>query len=124
MGDGHTCLFLVLRHLTSILPPHWRISQDEGGGKDWAVGQAVALRESLQRLARRTQQRAATAWPEFAEFECFACHHDVNNIESTYYRRGEEKRLQEGAPWDGSWRQQRGDPGVAGVPPSKPGPYY
>jgi hypothetical protein len=82
------------------------------------------LRESLKRLARRAQQRAATAWPEFAEFECFACHHDVNNIESTYYRRGEENRLQEGVPWDVSWRQQRGYPGVAGIPPWNPARYY
>ena len=79
---------------TAILPPHWRNLQDEGGGKAWVVGQAVALRESLKRLARRTQQRGATAWPEFAEFECFACHHEVTNVKSTYYRRGPDRRLQ------------------------------
>jgi hypothetical protein len=88
------------------------------------VGQVVALRESLNRLARRTQQRAAPAWPEFAEFECFACHHDVNNIESSYYRRGEDGRLQESGPWEVSWRQQRGYPGVAGIPPWNPARYY
>jgi hypothetical protein len=42
----------------------------------------------------------------------------VNNIESSYYTRGDGNRLQEGAKWDVSWRQQRGYPGVAGLPPS------
>jgi hypothetical protein len=64
------------------------------------------------------------AWPEFAEFECFACHHDVNNIESTYYRRGEDNRLQDGAKWDSSWRQQREYPGVAGIPPWNPARHF
>ena len=125
IAAGHPDLVFDFETYTAMLPPHWRPAPSDGvGGRAWAVGQVVALRESLQRLARRTQQRAATAWPEFAEFECFACHHDVNNIESTYYRRGEENRLQEGAPWDVSWRQQRGYPGVAGIPPWNPARYY
>jgi len=61
IAAGHPDLVFELDTFTAILPPHWRISQDEGGGKDWVVGQAVALRESLKRLARRAQQRAATA---------------------------------------------------------------
>src|SRR6266545_2416943 len=124
IAAGHPDLVFELDTFTSILPPHWRLSQDEGGGKAWVIGQAVALRESLKRLARRTQQRAATAWPEFAEFECFACHHEVKNVPSTYYRRGQEKRLQPGAEWPVSWREARGYTGVAGIPPWNPARYF
>ena len=124
IAAGHPDLVFELDTYTAILPPHWRISQDEGGGKDWAVGQAVALRESLKRLARRTQQPAAPAWPEFAEFECFACHHEVKNVKSTYYRRGPDRRLQPVAEWPVSWREARGYPGVAGIPPWNPARYF
>ena len=125
IAAGHPDLVFDFETYTAKLPPHWRSAPSDGvGGRAWAVGQVVALRESLKRLARRTQQQAATAWPEFAEFECFACHHDVNNIESTYYRRGEANRLLEGPPWDISWRQQRGYPGVAGIPPWNPARYF
>lgn len=124
IAAGHPDLVFDFETYTAMLPPHWRTAPSDGvGGRAWAVGQVVALRESLQRLARRTQQHAAAAWPEFAEFECFACHHDVNNIESTYYRRGEGDRLEPGAPWEISWRQQRGYPGVAGIPPWNPARY-
>jgi cytochrome c554/c'-like protein len=124
IAAGHPDLVFELDTYTAILPPHWRISQDEGGGKDWAVGQAVALRESLKRLARRTQQPAAPAWPEFAEFECFACHHEVKNVKSTYYHRGPDRRLQPVAEWPVSWREARGYPGVAGIPPWNPARYF
>jgi hypothetical protein len=88
------------------------------------VGQAVTLRESLKRLARRTQQRDAKAWPEFAEFECFACHHEVQNVKSTYYRRTPGKGLQPVAEWPVSWREARGYAGVAGIPPWNPARYF
>jgi hypothetical protein len=121
IAAGHPDLVFDFETYTAKLPPHWRTAPSDGvGGRAWAVGQVVALRESLKRLVRRSQQRAATAWPEFAEFECFACHHDVNNIESTYYRRGEQDRLQDGDQWEMSWRQKRGYPGVAGLPPWNP----
>jgi len=125
IAAGHPDLVFDFETYTAMMPLHWRPAPSDGvGGRAWTVGQVVALRESLLRLARRTQQRAATAWPEFAEFECFACHHDVNNIESSYYSRGDGNRLQDAAKWDVSWRQQRGYPGVAGLPPWNPARYF
>lgn len=127
IAAGHPDLVFDMETYTAMLPPHWRTTPSDGvGGRAWVVGQVVALRESLKRLARRTQQRAATAWPEFAEFECFACHHDVNNIDSTYYRAGDQGHLQAGAKWEASWRQQRpsGYPGVAGIPPWNPARHF
>src|SRR5262249_46793357 len=42
----------------------------------WAVGQVVSMRAALKLL----EHRAATPgkpWPELAEYDCFACHHDL-----------------------------------------------
>jgi hypothetical protein len=61
-----------------------------------AAGQAVQLREQLQRVARNSQ---GNAWPEFADLDCFACHHNLSNAEN-------------------SWRQESGYAGRrAGNPP-------
>jgi hypothetical protein len=87
------------------------------------VGQAVGLRASLHRLARRTQQQDAPAWPEFAEFECFTCHHTVKNVSSSYYQRGPAQQLQPAAEWRPSWREARGYTGVAGLPAWNPARY-
>jgi hypothetical protein len=57
-----------------------------------AVGGLVALRESLNLLAA---QATGEHWPEFAHFDCYACHHDLKSK---------------------SWRQERGYAGNPGRP--------
>src|SRR5262249_23567720 len=59
-------------------------------------GQAVELRESMRQLSRRTQSESGNGWPDFADFECSACHHDLVTPSS---------------------RQERGYIGRAGAPP-------
>jgi len=60
------------------------------------AGQAVQLREQLQRVVRNAQ---GNAWPEFADLDCFACHHSLTDA-------------------DNSWRQAQGYAGrKAGNPP-------
>jgi hypothetical protein len=60
------------------------------------AGQAVQLREQLQRVARNAQ---GNSWPEFADLDCFACHHSLTDA-------------------DNSWRQALGYAGRrAGNPP-------
>jgi hypothetical protein len=118
IAAGHPDLIFELDTFTALLPPHWRPPKSEWfGARSWSIGQAVALRETMQRLSRRAQQLSAPGWPEFAEFECFACHHPVQNVESTYYRRAEDKRLKPGGEWLASSRQVRGYVGTLGIPP-------
>jgi hypothetical protein len=40
------------------------------------VGQAVVLKQSLDLL---NAQAARGQWPEFAQFECYACHHELED---------------------------------------------
>lgn len=102
IAAGHPDLIFELEYFTQVMPPHWRSEdnwkaprpkRDAFGVNAWAVGQAVALRESLNQLARRI---ASPTWPEFAEYDCYSCHHDLR---------------------EPSWRQRRGYSHAPGRPP-------
>ncbi len=92
IAAGHPDLTFELSYFTFYMPPHWKMPEQNNVWRrvqGWGVGQAVQLRESLYRLARRTE---SPNWPEYAELDCFACHHSLT------------------APAD-SWRQEGGYPG-------------
>jgi hypothetical protein len=91
IAAGHPDLTFELGVFTAAMPPHWKMPEMNDPWRQvqaWGVGQAVQLRESLNRLARRA---SGPVWPEYAELDCFACHHKLT------------------APED-SWRQERGYP--------------
>lgn len=45
----------------------------------WAMGQLVTADAALDVLVRQAEQSEAgkRPWPEFAQYDCFACHHDL-----------------------------------------------
>jgi hypothetical protein len=97
IAAGHPDLTFELNLFSAVMPKHWKDSTETPwiGTKEWAVGQGMQLRDSLQRLARRAR---SSAWPEYAELDCFACHHSLTS------------------PRD-SWRQEVGYMGrTPGVP--------
>jgi hypothetical protein len=91
IAAGHPDLYFELDSFMAVMPAHWK----ETGQDAWftvralGVGQAVQLREQLKRVAREAQ---AGIWPEYAELDCFACHHNLTAAKD-------------------SWRQERGYPG-------------
>lgn len=100
IAAGHPRLNFELSAFHALLPKHWSVSEDRRQhapsleGKLWEVGQFV----SAEAAARLTAERAGDrrhVWPEFAEYDCFACHHDLSVGPSA----GE------------SWRQSQGFPG-------------
>jgi transcriptional regulator of acetoin/glycerol metabolism len=99
IAAGHPDLYFELAAFTAAMPRHWKErSQDDPQieVRMLAAAQAVQLREQLQRVARNTQ---GNSWPEFADLDCFACHHNLTNAEN-------------------SWRQEQGYAGrKAGSPP-------
>jgi hypothetical protein len=97
IAAGHPDLTFELNLFSAVMPRHWRDPKDIPwrGTKEWAVGQGMQLRDSLQRLAHRAR---SSTWPEYAELDCFACHHSLTT------------------PKD-SWRQ---DVGYAGRTPGVP----
>ena len=75
---GHPDLNFELDTFTSAQPAHHREVKATAGNtlprmRNWAVGQATGMAEGMKLLATR----AAKMWPEFAELECYQCHHDL-----------------------------------------------
>jgi hypothetical protein len=97
IAAGHPDLVFELDSFQAVMPRHWKEpARPWRGVQTWAVGQAVQLREGLKRVSRRAR---GTAWPEYAELQCFACHHSLT-------------------PAAESWRQEVGYAGRrAGDPP-------
>jgi hypothetical protein len=83
MAAGHPRLSFELDTFTHLQPTHFRIDADYRERKkpadsatSWAVGQAASVQAYLDMLTRRAGERNA-AWPEFALYDCFSCHHGI-----------------------------------------------
>jgi hypothetical protein len=102
IAAGHPDLTFELALFTFVMPHHWKMPEEDNPWRQvqgWGVGQAVQLRESLNRVARRASGANGAVWPEYGELDCFACHHSLTKAED-------------------SWRQERGYAGRrAGNPP-------
>jgi hypothetical protein len=60
----------------------------------------VQLRESLSRLSRSA---ASKSWPEFAELECYSCHHNLTSPQDSWRQARGYAGRNPGAPaWDAS----------------------
>lgn len=87
IAAGHPDLTFELNLFSAVMPKHWKDSSGNSssetwfGTKEWAVGQGVQLRDSLQRLARRAR---SSMWPEYSELDCFACHHSLTAAKDSW----------------------------------------
>jgi hypothetical protein len=103
IAAGHPDLTFELGLFTFVMPPHWKMPEQGNAWRQvqaWGVGQAVQLRESLSRLARRA---SGPAWPEYAELDCFACHHSLTRPEDSWRQeRGYPARRPGNPPWNES----------------------
>jgi cytochrome c554/c'-like protein len=100
IAAGHPDLYFELDSFMSVMPPHWKeVDKDAWFGvRALAVGQAVQLREQLRRVARESQ---AGIWPEYAELDCFACHHSLVAAKDSWRQeRGYEGRRPGNPPWN------------------------
>lgn len=102
IAAGHPDLTFELDAFSSQMPRHWKYSQDDGWHlvQAWAVGSSIQLREALQRLSRRA---AGPTWPEYAELDCFACHHNLTSAEDSWRQEiGYAGRRPGTTPWNQS----------------------
>ena len=103
IAAGHPDLTFELGLFTSVMPPHWKMPEQDKPWRQvqaWGVGQAVQLRESLNRLTRRAN---GPVWPEYAELDCFACHHSLTRPEDSWRQeRGYTGRRPGNPPWNES----------------------
>jgi hypothetical protein len=90
LAAGHPRLNFELGAFQAHMPAHWR-SAKTAEGHLWAVGQIASAQAALDLLIHRAETgerdpllalRASSAksapWPEFAEYDCFACHHSLD----------------------------------------------
>jgi hypothetical protein len=118
IAAGHPDLYFELDSFSAVMPRHWKVPRESESGKpveeaawagvrDWATGQAVQLRESMERLAWRAKGERADkkdAWPEYAELSCFACHHSIGPAKDSWRQEhGYEGRR----PGDPAWNTSR-----------------
>jgi hypothetical protein len=105
IAAGHPDLYFELESFSTVMPRHWKEPPDFDkdpwrGVKTLGTGQAVQLREALRRLARRAQ---GSVWPEYAELQCFACHHSLTAAKDSWRQeRGYPGRRPGNVPWDES----------------------
>ena len=118
IAAGHPRLAFEFGAFRANLPPHW----DEAAKKRpadfeanvWAVGQVVSAQAALKLLADRAGDDKRP-WPEFAEYDCSACHHDLEDP-SWRQKRGYDDRPPGSLPWGGWYAAmpRRLDPSLAG----------
>jgi hypothetical protein len=81
LAAGHPRLNFELASFQAIYPKHWSDRDDRARYPDfearsWALGQVVSAQAALDLLAYRADTRDRP-WPEFAENNCYACHHEL-----------------------------------------------
>jgi hypothetical protein len=82
IAAGHPRLNFEFSAFLANVPKHWSAEKDKAGRPDfearaWAIGQVVSARAALELLAHRADEENRRPWPEFAEYDCYACHHDL-----------------------------------------------
>jgi hypothetical protein len=98
IAAGHPDLVFELEAFSAAMPRHWKETTADAYApvRTFAVGQLVHLRASLDRLARRVK---GPVWPEYAELDCFACHHSLTRAEDSWRQaQGYENRARPGLP--------------------------
>jgi Cytochrome c554 and c-prime len=91
IAAGHPRLNFEYSSYLANYPKHWKEKEPSAGfeANSWAIGQVVTAEAVLDLVAARALasepgvKRKAPApeavWPEFSEYECFACHHELAN---------------------------------------------
>jgi len=117
IAAGHPDLYFELDSFSAVMPRHWKVPRESAPGKpvedpawtgvrDWATGQAVQLRASMDRLAWRANNQRADkkdVWPEYSELSCFACHHSLGPAKDSWRQEhGYEGRRPGDPPWNTS----------------------
>jgi hypothetical protein len=107
IAAGHPRLNFEFGAFLANLPPHW----DEEARKKtrapgfaarvWVAGQLVSAEAALELLADRAGSHDQKPWPEFAEYNCYACHHDLSEP-SWRQQLGYGGRTPGSLPWS-SW---------------------
>jgi hypothetical protein len=116
IAAGHPRLRFEFGAYHANYPKHWSEARDKADkgfeARAWVVGQLVSAQAALELLASRAEGKDSITkekkpWPEFAEYECAACHHGLE------YDSDRQKRYAREAPKPG---EKRGRPRAGALP--------
>ncbi len=121
IAAGHPRLNFELSAYLDNMPTHWvekevnastgdpgqPIRAHDFAARAWAIGRLATLEAALELLQTRSAAARQTAkstknaepWPEFTEYECYSCHHDLTGRS----RSGLESQSVVGSPAWGVW---------------------
>jgi len=122
LAAGHPRLAFEFSAYHALLPHHWQDAKDKQARPDWDaaawfVGQTITTQAAVELLAARA---GAKVWPEFAEYDCYACHHQLQN-QNWRQNRDFTARQPGKLPWNDwylsslPYRIQPGKPNAAGL---------
>jgi hypothetical protein len=106
IAAGHPDLVFELASYTAAMPKHWKEVGEKPKAtpdpwfdvRELATGEAVQVKEQLLRVSRNTQ---GNFWPEYADLDCFACHHSLTTAENSWQQKRGYPPLPNGAPATG-----------------------
>lgn len=85
IAAGHPRLNFELSAFHANLAKHWTEQGDNArpdfDARLWLIGQIVSTEAAVALLADRANgaREGKRPWPEFAEYDCFACHHGLRD---------------------------------------------
>lgn len=105
IAAGHPRLNFELSAYQAVLPRHWRRGDEltrhaDFEAKAWIIGRLTSAKAAAALLENRSRSSREPV-PEFSEYDCFACHHDLQEPSPTR-RRGYPGRKPGDLPW-GTW---------------------
>jgi hypothetical protein len=105
LAAGHPRLNFELGAFQALMPKHWREegenSRPDFEARAWVIGQLASAQAALELLEQRARSQSQP-WPEFAEYDCFACHHGLQEPSWRQSSAHYANRAPGAFPW-GTW---------------------
>jgi hypothetical protein len=94
IAAGHPRLNFEFAAFLDNMPPHWEEKGENAGplspnrravdfeARAWPIGRLATMKVAVELLERRAAEAKAVPaapWPEFTEYGCFSCHHDLRD---------------------------------------------
>ena len=85
IAAGHPRLNFDFATYLRMMPPHWSEKDRRTHAplppnfevRAWSAGRLKEMEASLDLLSYRSEAKGTHPWPEFTEFNCYDCHHDL-----------------------------------------------
>jgi hypothetical protein len=114
LAAGHPPLRYEFSLYLSVYPKHWSETADKARipdleARSWRIGQLTSAKASLEMLGHRAAAVEQSSpgirppWPEFAEYDCLSCHHDLPAKIERPFRGFAERRRTLNSPLWATW---------------------